>query len=49
MVQFTKTVSVLLYYFYEICFIRKINQNKPRENNKILPSCDYRLHHLGIF
>lgn len=28
MVQFTKTVSVLLFYFYEICFIRKINQKQ---------------------
>ena len=29
MLQFTKTVSVLLFYFLEICLIRKLIKNKP--------------------
>lgn len=49
MVQFTKTVSVLLFYFLEICFNRKLNKNNICENNKILHSCDYLFCNLGIF
>jgi hypothetical protein len=48
MVQFTKTVSVLVFYFLEICLSRN-NKLAFSENNKILRSGNYRIHHLGIF
>lgn len=49
MVQFTKTVSVLLFYFLEICFIENEPKLKFRENNKILHSCHYLFCDLGLF